>query len=82
MKRCLIASMVVLAGLMATGGGRRGQIGRPAGSGRSSRVATPDLNAGIATLERILGVRATAGGQHPGLGNAQRADCARSGFLH
>ena len=30
--------------------------------------ATPDLALGINTLERLLGVRATAGGQHPGLG--------------
>jgi hypothetical protein len=30
--------------------------------------ATPDLDLGIATIEKLLGVRATAGGQHPGLG--------------
>src|SRR6187401_170907 len=30
--------------------------------------ATPDLNLGIETIDRLLGVRATAGGQHPGLG--------------
>jgi hypothetical protein len=30
--------------------------------------ATPDLALGIDTLERLLGVRATPGGQHPGLG--------------
>ena len=30
--------------------------------------ATPDLTLGIDTLERLLGVRATPGGQHPGLG--------------
>jgi hypothetical protein len=30
--------------------------------------ATPDLDLGIATIEMRLGVRATAGGQHPGLG--------------
>jgi hypothetical protein len=30
--------------------------------------ATPDLALGINTLERLLGVRATPGGQHPGLG--------------
>jgi hypothetical protein len=30
--------------------------------------ATPDLDLGIATVEKLLGVRATAGGQHPGLG--------------
>jgi Glyoxalase-like domain len=30
--------------------------------------ATPDLNLGIDALERVLGVRATPGGQHPGHG--------------
>ena len=30
--------------------------------------ATPDLDLGIATIDTVLGVRATAGGQHPGLG--------------
>ena len=29
---------------------------------------TPDLNMGIDAIERLLGVRATAGGQHPGYG--------------
>jgi Glyoxalase-like domain len=30
--------------------------------------ATPDLNLGIETAEKLFGVRATPGGQHPGLG--------------
>jgi Glyoxalase-like domain len=30
--------------------------------------ATPDLNLGIETIDKLLGVHATAGGQHPGLG--------------
>jgi len=30
--------------------------------------ATPDLTLGIETIEKVLGVRATPGGQHPGLG--------------
>lgn len=30
--------------------------------------ASPDLNRGIDEIEKLLGVRATAGGQHPGLG--------------
>ena len=30
--------------------------------------ATPDLSLGIDTIEKLLGVRATPGGQHPGLG--------------
>ena len=30
--------------------------------------ATPDLNRGVEEIEKLVGVRATAGGQHPGLG--------------
>ena len=30
--------------------------------------ATPDLEAGVARVESVVGVRATAGGQHPGQG--------------
>jgi hypothetical protein len=30
--------------------------------------ATPDLNLGIDAVEKLLGIRATPGGQHPGLG--------------
>ena len=30
--------------------------------------ATPDLSLGIETVDKLLGVRATPGGQHPGLG--------------
>lgn len=30
--------------------------------------ATPDLNRGVEEIEKLLGVRATAGGQHPGFG--------------
>jgi hypothetical protein len=30
--------------------------------------ATPDLGLGIETIDKLLGVRATPGGQHPGLG--------------
>jgi Glyoxalase-like domain len=30
--------------------------------------ATPDLAVGIAAIDKLLGVRATPGGQHPGLG--------------
>ena len=30
--------------------------------------ATPDLSLGIDTIDKLLGVKATPGGQHPGLG--------------
>jgi hypothetical protein len=46
---------------------------QPAGSPLLTRLdhlvyATPDLGLGIDTIEKLLGVRATPGGQHPGLG--------------
>ena len=46
---------------------------QPAASALLMRIdhlvyATPDLNLGIDTIEKVLGVRATPGGQHPGLG--------------
>ena len=31
--------------------------------------ATPDLNRGVEEIEKLLGIRATAGGQHPGFGS-------------
>ena len=68
MKRCVTASMVMLAGLMATGRAAAGKSGDLLAQVDHLVYATPDLNAGIDTLERLLGVRATAGGQHPGLG--------------
>jgi hypothetical protein len=49
------------------------QIRPPASTAMLGRIdhlvyATPDLQLGIDTIEKQLGVKATAGGQHPGLG--------------
>jgi hypothetical protein len=43
---------------------------KPQGAGALDHLvyATPDLQLGIDTIEQRLGVKATAGGQHPGLG--------------
>ena len=48
-------------------------VGQNASAKLISRVdhlvyATPDLNRGVEEIEKLLGVRATAGGQHPGRG--------------
>jgi hypothetical protein len=48
-------------------------VGQKASAKLISRVdhlvyATPDLNRGVEEIEKLLGVRATAGGQHPGRG--------------
>jgi hypothetical protein len=62
---CLVA---LTAGVAASRGGTAA-----ADAGVLSRVdhlvyATPDLPQGIETAEKLFGVRATAGGQHPGEG--------------
>jgi len=55
-------------------GGGQGQGGEPertagaVGSVDHLVYATPDLKAGIDAIEKLLGVRATPGGQHPGNG--------------
>jgi Glyoxalase-like domain len=62
---CLVA---LIAGVAASHGGTAA-----AGDGVLSRVdhlvyATPDLALGVETAEKLFGVRATPGGQHPGEG--------------
>jgi hypothetical protein len=68
MKKCVMASIVTFAGLMAIGEAAAGRSGDLLAQVDHLVYATPDMNAGIDTLERLLGVRATVGGQHPGLG--------------
>src|SRR5436190_6691653 len=61
-----IAVLIALLGVAA--------VSAQSGSGRIlAKVdhlvyATPDLESGIKTIEQLIGVRATPGGQHPGLG--------------
>ena len=59
--------------LCVVGGGRSGEAERGGLTDAVSRVdhlvyAAPDLKVGIDAVERLLGVRATPGGQHPGAG--------------
>jgi hypothetical protein len=68
MNKRVIASLATLIGLTATGHAMQRVSG-----GILARVdhlvyAAPDLEVGIKRLEDLLGVRATPGGQHPGLG--------------
>jgi hypothetical protein len=63
-----LTAFATLFGMMAAGDAP--QVGS---AGLAARVdhlvyATPDLEAGIGRIEKVLGLRATAGGQHPGLG--------------
>jgi hypothetical protein len=67
-----VIGLVCLAALTAGVAASRGQT-VTAGTGVLSRVdhlvyATPDLALGIETAEKLFGVRATMGGQHPGEG--------------
>ena len=67
-KPCTVLMLAVLT-MMTTSNG----AGQNASAKFISRVdhlvyATPDLNRGVEEIEKLLGVRATAGGQHPGRG--------------
>ena len=68
-KLCIVL-MLALVTLITTINGRSGQN---ASTKLTSRVdhlvyATPDLKRGVDEIEKLLGVRAIAGGQHPGRG--------------
>ncbi len=69
MTRAGIAVVATLCGLL-TAHGRAQTTGAPDRLARVDHLvyATPDLNVGIEKLERLLGIRATTGGQHPGRG--------------
>ena len=69
----LAASFVVLIAAMAAGNVAPSAAAQPASGGLLATVdhlvyATPDLQAGVDRVEKLLGVRATPGGQHPGRG--------------
>lgn len=67
-KRRTVLLLVVLTLITISNG-----AGQKASAKLISRVdhlvyATPDLNRGVEEIEKLLGIRATAGGQHPGRG--------------
>ena len=69
MNRHLIASAVILAGMMPAAG----IVAQIRSGGLLATVdhlvyATPELNAGVERIEKLLGVKASPGGQHPGRG--------------
>jgi hypothetical protein len=64
-----IAPLLAMLALVATGAG----VIQKGASKLMARVdhlvyAAPDLNRGVEEIEKLLGVRATPGGQHPGRG--------------
>jgi len=62
------ASCVALAAMMAAGSARQSASGGLLTTVDHVVYATPDLQVGIERVEKLLGVRATPGGQHPGRG--------------
>jgi hypothetical protein len=63
-----MVSLATLIGLTATGQAMQRDTGAIVASVDHLVYAAPDLELGIKRLEGLLGVRATPGGQHPGLG--------------
>jgi hypothetical protein len=68
MKKCVMTSIITLVSLMATGKAAPRGWDNVLAQVDHLVYATPDLKVGMDTLEQLLGVRATLGGQHPGLG--------------
>src|SRR5256885_1385728 len=62
--KSIVASLIVVAGAAVQSKPSANVIARV----DHIVYATPDLQAGIDALEKRLGIRATAGGQHPGRG--------------
>jgi hypothetical protein len=68
MFRPILASLAVVVTVFPTSAGQAPGAGGILGRVDHLVYATPDLQAGIDAIEKTVGVRATAGGQHPGLG--------------
>jgi hypothetical protein len=68
MNRYVTASCVALVAVMAAGSARQSASGGLPTTVDHVVYATPDLQVGIERVEKLLGVRATPGGQHPGRG--------------
>ncbi|MGH9398891.1 MAG: VOC family protein [Thermoanaerobaculia bacterium] len=69
MKKPWIAAVAAVTCLVGRGESAEPKPPVPAATRADHLVyATPDLTLGIDTIEKLLGVRATPGGQHPGAG--------------
>ena len=76
MHKSIVLSLAMLVGLTSIAGAQE------TGAKLLAQVdhlvyATPDLKVGTDAIEKLLGIRATPGGQHPGMGtrNALVAPC-------
>jgi hypothetical protein len=67
-KRSRVLFMAVLTLITISNGARQKASGKLISRIDHLVYATPDLNRGVAEIEKLLGVRATVGGQHPGRG--------------
>ena len=68
MTRILTACVVVLSSLMLVASAQQGARHPFPPTADHLVYATPDLQVGVDRIERLIGVRAAAGGQHPGRG--------------
>lgn len=68
MQRWLIASLLILFGAIVAGNVLQIQSDGLLAVVDHLVYATPDVQQGVERVERLLGVRATPGGQHPGRG--------------
>jgi hypothetical protein len=68
MNRHLIASAVMLAGMTPAGIVAQMRSGELLVTVDHLVYATPELSAGVERIEKLLGVKASPGGQHPGRG--------------
>lgn len=68
MHRCLMVVFVTLFGISTAANVNQGKPSDLLSTVDHLVYATPELQVGIDQIERVLGVRATPGGQHPGRG--------------
>ena len=68
MQRCVTALLVTLLGVAVAGNVTQVEPARLLATVDHLVYATPELQVGIDRVEKVLGVRATPGGQHPGRG--------------
>ena len=68
MHRHVMVSVTLLVGVAAAGGAQSKTSGDLLGKVDHLVYTTPDLQVGIDAIEELLGIRATPGGRHPGMG--------------
>ncbi|HEX6729565.1 MAG TPA: VOC family protein [Pyrinomonadaceae bacterium] len=67
-KPCMVLLLATLAPITTGNGAPQNESANLISRVDHIVYATPDLNRGIEEIEKLLGIRASAGGQHPGRG--------------